>query len=52
MYGVVKGKLHIFVTSAPFGGVISLMLQVLLYLCPRASLDGMLQRKSCALGRN
>jgi hypothetical protein len=44
MYGVVKGKLHVFVTSAPVGGVISLMLQVLLYLCPIASLDGILKR--------
>jgi hypothetical protein len=54
MYGVVEGKLHVFITSAPGGGMISFMLQVLLYLCPRVSksLDGVLKRKSCTSCRN
>jgi len=34
-YGVVEEKLHVFITSAPDGGMISFMLQVLLYVCPR-----------------
>jgi len=38
--GVVEGKRHvfIFITSAPDGGMISFMLQVLLYLCRRVIL--------------
>jgi hypothetical protein len=52
MYGVVEGKLHVFITSAPDGVMISFKLQLLLYLCPRANLDGVLNRKSCTSGRN
>jgi hypothetical protein len=52
MYGVVEGKLHVFITSASDGGMISFMLKVLLYFCPRANLDGVLKRKSCTSGRN
>jgi hypothetical protein len=52
MHGVVEGMLRVFITSAPDGGMISFMLQVLLYLCPRANLDGVLKRKSCTSGRN
>jgi len=52
MYGVVEGKLPVFMTSAPYGGMISFVLEVLLYLCPRTNLDGVLKRKSCTSGRN